>query len=62
MTEYKIDDSEFASLRGKTVLLTGCATGIGRATAYLAHSELPASGNVIVTAVALGEMLFCFQT
>ncbi|KAJ9149268.1 NAD(P)-binding protein [Pleurostoma richardsiae] len=39
MTTYHIDDSDFASLWGKTILLTGCATGIGRQTAYLAHKN-----------------------
>jgi NAD(P)-dependent dehydrogenase (short-subunit alcohol dehydrogenase family) len=39
MTAYKIDDAEFAALHGKTILITGCATGIGRAAAVLAHRE-----------------------
>ncbi|KAK3326926.1 hypothetical protein B0T19DRAFT_420396 [Cercophora scortea] len=39
MTTYSVDDAEFAALKGKTVLLTGCSTGIGRATAYLAHKH-----------------------
>jgi hypothetical protein len=37
MTTYNFDDSEFAGLKGKTVVLTGCATGIGRAAANLAY-------------------------
>ncbi|KAK9415450.1 putative NAD(P)-binding protein [Seiridium unicorne] len=37
MTTYRVDDAEFAGLSGRTVLLTGCATGIGRAAAVLAH-------------------------
>lgn len=40
MTTYKVDDDEFAVLQAKTILLTGCSTGIGRETAYLAHSKL----------------------
>ncbi|KAK3381034.1 hypothetical protein B0H63DRAFT_494957 [Podospora didyma] len=39
MTTYQVDDGEFAALKGKTILLTGCSTGIGRATAYLAHKH-----------------------
>lgn len=39
MATYNIADSEFGALKGKTVLLTGCATGIGRSTAYLAHKH-----------------------
>ena len=39
MTTYKIDDTDFAVLRGKTVLITGSVTGIGRATVYLAHGR-----------------------
>ncbi|KAB5580384.1 hypothetical protein GE09DRAFT_1279303 [Coniochaeta sp. 2T2.1] len=37
MTTYSVDDAEFEVLRSKTILLTGCSSGIGRATAYLAH-------------------------
>ncbi|KAI0121268.1 hypothetical protein BJ170DRAFT_644282 [Xylariales sp. AK1849] len=39
MTTYHVDEAEFAGLKGKTILLTGCATGIGRATAILAHKN-----------------------
>ncbi|KAK1765132.1 hypothetical protein QBC33DRAFT_495819 [Phialemonium atrogriseum] len=39
MTTYHVDDAEFSGLRGRTVLLTGCATGIGREAAHLAHKH-----------------------
>lgn len=41
MTSYERPD--LSSLKGKTILLTGCATGIGRATAKLAYREFPTS-------------------
>lgn len=37
MTTYQ-RPSSYAALKGKTILLTGCATGLGRETAILAHS------------------------
>lgn len=40
MTTYKLEDSELEGLKGKTILITGCATGIGRATVLIAHSRL----------------------
>lgn len=39
MTTYLIDDEDFAVLKGKTVLITGSVTGIGRAAVDLAYSE-----------------------
>ena len=36
MATYKVEDSEFAKLKGKTILITGCSTGIGRSTVDLA--------------------------
>lgn len=39
MTTYTVDDEEFAALKGKTVLITGSVTGIGRATVHLAYGE-----------------------
>ncbi|KAJ9604227.1 hypothetical protein H2200_011061 [Cladophialophora chaetospira] len=39
MTSYEFEDSELEVLQGKTVLIVGAATGIGRATVLLAHSH-----------------------
>ncbi|KAK8220075.1 hypothetical protein M8818_000491 [Zalaria obscura] len=39
MTTYKLEDSELEGLKGKTILITGCATGIGRATVLIAHTQ-----------------------
>lgn len=38
-TMYTLDDKEFAALIGKTVMITGSITGIGRATFHLVYSE-----------------------
>lgn len=40
MTTYDLDDSEFEALKGKTIIVTGGASGIGRAAVQIAHSEL----------------------
>ncbi|KAK0650755.1 Secoisolariciresinol dehydrogenase [Lasiodiplodia hormozganensis] len=37
MTTYDLDDSEFKALKGKTIIITGAASGIGRAAAQIAH-------------------------
>jgi len=49
MTDYEVKDSELESLRGKTILIIGAATGIGRATVLLAHSKdsLPLLADVL---------------
>jgi NADPH:quinone reductase-like Zn-dependent oxidoreductase len=36
---YSVLDSELETLRGKTILIIGAATGIGKATVVLAHRE-----------------------
>ncbi|KEF59443.1 uncharacterized protein A1O9_04287 [Exophiala aquamarina CBS 119918] len=43
MTKYEVKDSELEALRGKTVLIIGAASGIGRATVLLAHRKYPLS-------------------
>ncbi|PSK34290.1 hypothetical protein B9Z65_8616 [Elsinoe australis] len=39
MTTVEIAESEYSRLQGKVVLITGCATGIGNATARKAHAN-----------------------
>ncbi|GME34931.1 Short-chain dehydrogenase/reductase SDR [Neofusicoccum parvum] len=38
MTTYDLDDAEFQALKGKTIIITGGASGIGRAAVKIAHS------------------------
>ncbi|PNS14174.1 hypothetical protein CAC42_6687 [Sphaceloma murrayae] len=39
MTTFEIGDAEFGALKDKVILVTGCATGIGYATAKRAHAN-----------------------
>jgi NAD(P)-dependent dehydrogenase (short-subunit alcohol dehydrogenase family) len=39
MTTYDFKDVELLALKGKTILVTGASTGIGRETVKVAHSE-----------------------
>lgn len=39
MTSYEVKDSDLDALGGKTVLIVGAATGIGRSTVLLAHRK-----------------------
>lgn len=39
MASYEVKESELDALRGKTVLIVGAATGIGRSTVLLAHRK-----------------------
>lgn len=39
MTTYNVP-SDFSALRGRTILITGCATGIGREAAKLAYGKV----------------------
>ncbi|EKG10478.1 Short-chain dehydrogenase/reductase SDR [Macrophomina phaseolina MS6] len=37
MTTYELEDAEFEALKGKTIIVTGGASGIGRAAVKIAH-------------------------
>lgn len=39
MTTYDLDDSEFEALKGKTIIVTGGASGIGRAAVQIAYKH-----------------------
>lgn len=39
MTTYKIEQSEWAKLNGKTILIVGGCTGLGRAAVEIAHKN-----------------------
>jgi len=39
MTTYTFDPSELKALKGKTIILTGCSSGIGRETAKIAYEN-----------------------
>ncbi|KAJ9627783.1 hypothetical protein H2203_003000, partial [Taxawa tesnikishii (nom. ined.)] len=39
MTTYTLDEPELGKLKDKVILITGCATGIGRAAAVIAHKH-----------------------
>lgn len=43
MTTYELNLGELHALKGKTILITGAASGIGRATAIIAHREITES-------------------
>lgn len=39
MTTYQLKDEELHALKGKTILITGAATGIGRAAVDIMHRK-----------------------
>jgi BRCT domain type II-containing protein len=40
MTTYDFKEQELQGLKGKTIIITGASTGIGRDTAKIAYSAL----------------------
>ncbi|KAF9891616.1 hypothetical protein FE257_003627 [Aspergillus nanangensis] len=45
MSEYTLEEHQLRNLKGRTILITGAATGIGHATVKLAHEN---GANIIV--------------
>lgn len=39
MSVYPFDKEQLRNLRGRTILITGAASGIGRAAAQIAHGR-----------------------